>query len=602
MITVPRRNSDNTCPVAIDRAAAAIRKPSRLKTVLSALVLAAQSLSVGWMAYLVLRDETGWPQQAYVFLLFGLLALLVYGVTRRPAFSLGLAALLFIAIHRLSMAKFEHLQAPLLVDDVQLLLRPEILDLLLHGYPRLAWLFLGGLAVFIAWGVVAIRFEPSRPLRGHRWASLGIVVVAVAGFGLVIPGPGPLSSATAEETETSLANSELDPISRFFASSLHNRLKRPVFAAPRTPWLAINTAASPAAAVTRPDIVLVLEESTFDPQAVLPFCTPAICQRAMMTGLPNSTAVGPLRAHIVGGLTWLSEFALFTGMPHSLFGVAGQYAPMRVLPHVKYTLPRWLKTLGYRAVVVYPVDKHTYGASLIYPMYGFDEVLAHPLILSGRSEGFWDLSDRQLFDQIREVIAAEDAKSERAPLFIFVITIQQHGPHGWGLDGQPPRDDRPTFPGIDKELNAKLNDYLTRLDWSAEAIRELDAALARRGRPYVLAHFGDHQPSFEGALRNVPKRTPLPRVPGEYVTYFNIQAGGGLPLSGYRMATAYPVLDLALLGGMILDVAGLPANPYFAANIRLRERCDGLFVDCADKDALAAYQQYIFDELGAVAF
>src|SRR4030095_3128084 len=122
-------------------------------------------------------------------------------------------------------------------------------------------------------------------------------------------------------------------------------------------------------------------------------CTRDLCERKLLTGPPNSAAVGPLRVHVVGGLTWLSEFALLTGMPHSLFGQAGQFAPAKVLPRVKYPLPRWLKPLGYRTVVVYPVDKHAYGGAVSYPLYGFDQVLSHPLITSGRRQGYWDLLD-----------------------------------------------------------------------------------------------------------------------------------------------------------------------------------------------------------------
>ena len=585
-----------------DRAAADFHSSSRIQTTLSVLLLVAQILCVGWMSHLVLRDESGSAQQIYVFLIFGLLALLVYGFTRRPVFSLGLVALFIIAIHALSTAKFEYLRAPMLIEDASLLLRPEISALLLHGYPRLSWIFVGGLVAFITYWVAVIRLESPRPARRRRWMSIAAVAMALAGLGVVIPGPGPLSVVTAEDADPSTANSDWDLISRFFASSMHTGLKRPIFAAPLLPWLATGTAASPVVSVGRPDIVVVLEESTFNPQTVLPFCTPAVCERPMMTGAPNSVAVGPLRVHVVGGLTWLSEFALLTGLPHSMFGQAGQFAPAKVLPRVKYTLPRWLKTLGYRTVVVYPVDKHAYGGAVSYPMYGFDQVLPHPMITSGQREGYWDLSDRELLDYVRQVIAEEDAKPDREPLFIFVLTLQQHGPHASALNGQPPRDDRSTFPTVEPELNAKLNDYLTRLDWSNDAVRDFDAAMTKRAQPYVLAHFGDHQPSFEGLLRGLPKRPQDANVPADFVTYFNIQSGGGLPRGGYRLSAAYPVLDIALLGGLVIDVAGLPKNPYFAANIRLRERCEGLFIECVDKETLSAYQQYIFDELGAVAF
>ncbi|HJQ59611.1 MAG TPA: sulfatase-like hydrolase/transferase, partial [Vineibacter sp.] len=404
-----------------------------------------QLYAVCHLTYLVLRDESGLLQQIYVFLIFAALVLLTLGISRRPAFSLGVPALLIIAIQQLSFAKYEYLRAPVLIDDLFLLFKPEVGDLLLHGYPQLAWVFFAALGASVAYLLAALALEAPWPMRNRRWLPVSAVIAALAWLAIVIPGPGPLAVATAETTDPASANSDWDVISRFFASVLHTGVKRPVFATPKAPWVAVGPAAMPVAAgAGRPDIVVVLQETTFNPQTVLPFCTPAICERPMLTGLPNSAAVGPLRVHVAGGLTWLSEFALFTGMPHSLFGQAGQYATARILPRVKYTLPRWLKAQGYRTVVIYPVDKGTWGATVAYPKYGFDEVVTHPLVASGQRQGYWDLTDRELYDVVQQRIAAEDQKSDRAPLFIFMLTAQQHGPHGDHLKGQPHRDDSAT--------------------------------------------------------------------------------------------------------------------------------------------------------------
>jgi hypothetical protein len=593
----------NNPHVANDRAAAAPSLRRRIITAFRGLMIVAHLYAVGHFGYVMMANESGPPQQIYVFLIFVAGALLTLALSRRPAFSVGVPALAFIGIQQLSFAKFEYLLAPALIDDVFLMLKPEVGDLLLHGYPHLALVFFVVLGAAVAYLLAALALERPWSMRGRLGTPVAFFATALVMLGVVIPGPGPLAEATAETTEPSSANSDGDLLSRFFASVLHTGVKRPVFATPKVPWVPIGPAALPVAVgAGRPDIVVVLQETTFNPQTVLPFCMPAVCERPMLTGLPNSAAVGPMRVHVAGGLTWLTEFALFTGMPHSLFGQAGQYATAKILPRVKYTLPRWLKAQGYRTVVVYPVDKGTWGAAVAYPSYGFDEVMTHPLVASGQRDGYWDLTDRELFDVVQQRIAAEDRKNERAPLFIFVLTAQQHGPHGTHLKGQPHRDERPTFPLMSRDMNAKLNDYLTRLNWSDKAIRELDSSLAERARPYVLAHFGDHQPAFEGQWQGVPRRPQPAGIDPYYVTYFNIQTGGGLPRAGYRQSAHHPMLDIALLGGLILEVAGLPHDAYFAANARLRQRCDGLFLECADKDALAAYHQYIYDELGAVAF
>jgi hypothetical protein len=199
------------------------------------------------------------------------------------------------------------------------------------------------------------------------------------------------------------------------------------------------------------------------------------------------------------------------------------------------------------------------------------------------------------------VLREEDARADRQPLFIYALTVQQHGPHAAGRPGQLARDERLTFPTLDVEVNAKLNDYLARLTQSDEAIAVLQGALKRRDRPWVLAHFGDHLPAFEGLMQGVSKHSPIAGVQADYVTYYSVQAGG-FDGAGPDLAGRYPPLDIAFLGGLILDVAGLPKDRYFAANTRLRQRCNGLFTECADAATLAAYQRYIFDTLHVVNF
>ena len=63
----------------------------------------------------------------------------------------------------------------------------------------------------------------------------------------------------------------------------------------------------------------------------------------------------------------------------------------------------------------------------------------------------------------------------------------------------------------------------------------------------------------------------------------------------------YAVLDLAYLGGLMLDVAGLPKSAYFEANTRLRERCNGRFVDCPDQAAMESWRAHVFGQLHAFA-
>jgi hypothetical protein len=105
-------------------------------------------------------------------------------------------------------------------------------------------------------------------------------------------------------------------------------------------------------------------------------------------------------------------------------------------------------------------------------------------------------------------------------------------------------------------------------------------------------HFGDHQPSFDGAINSLAKTVP-PEVPDpQYVTYYMLK-GFNLPVRREN----YPVLDISYLGSLLLDAADLPRNPFFIANTLLRDRCDGHDLDCHNAALRASYRAYVFGSL-----
>ena len=112
-------------------------------------------------------------------------------------------------------------------------------------------------------------------------------------------------------------------------------------------------------------------------------------------------------------------------------------------------------------------------------------------------------------------------------------------------------------------------------------------------QPTVIVHFGDHQPSFSGLIREMPRTWPdgLAQYK-DYLTYYMIKSNfQGTPLP------RYPVLDIALLPSMVLQAADLPTDPYFSAAITLRTKCNGLYTDCAQAGLVKSYHAWVFDRL-----
>ena len=69
-------------------------------------------------------------------------------------------------------------------------------------------------------------------------------------------------------------------------------------------------------------------------------------------------------------------------------------------------------------------------------------------------------------------------------------------------------------------------------------------------------------------MRLLEKFTPKAVSDPNFVTYYMLK-------SNYKPARSYdyPELDLSFAGSLILDVAGVKKDDFFAANALMRERC-----------------------------
>ena len=195
----------------------------------------------------------------------------------------------------------------------------------------------------------------------------------------------------------------------------------------------------------------------------------------------------------------------------------------------------------------------------------------------GAELGFpWRVGDERVLDQSWRLYQQEKQQHPEQPLFFMVLTLHQHGPHMTALRKLPPPYDKPPFPhrlgrekGLDDWLNLNLANYLQRNAESDAALRTLEQRLLDRDAPTVLLHFGDHQPSFDGAMMVVDKTLPADWGDNpQWATYYMLKS---------NLADAprfrYPTLDIVYLGGLLLQASGIPENRYYAANRLLRERC-----------------------------
>ncbi len=514
----------------------------------------------------------------------------------RTAFALLLVAFLFGAIELAGRLKFLYLQTPLLAPDLEYFVNWRTIEVISH-YPLLASTAIGTLILvplaltFAFFGERAKLFR-ARPRAMRAGLRLLGAAAALAVLVACLSPDGPFRGVFNKPMWITVNDRSF--ITDFLASFNDTVITEPTIPADIDRGLSWKPAHALPAPVSPPDVVVILEESTFDPR-LLKLCTLPVCRRRMFEADRMTRAHGPLSVHTFGGGTWTSEFSLLTGLAHTLFGNAGLYAPYNLAPRVANTLPKAFKQAGYRAIALYPMSGDFLNARNAYDDYGFDA------FYDGTQYGLgWESRDADLLDVFERIYADEKRVHPDQPLFVFMLTLHQHGPHMVPLAELAAPYDRPLFPAafkpaaLDDWLNLNLGNYLERLQQSDAMLGDLEKYLLDHERPWVLLHFGDHQPSFDGAINEIAKTVPKGAgAISNWITYYMLKSN--YPV---RRKFDYPLLDIAFLGSLVLDVAGVPGGDFFEANTLLRERCKGRYLDCTDPKIVASYHAYIFTQLG----
>ena len=245
-----------------------------------------------------------------------------------------------------------------------------------------------------------------------------------------------------------------------------------------------------------PNIVILLAESTFDPNLAFHLSKPV--RNGLFERGAHTQALGPLFVNAVGGGTWISEFESITGLDSRLFGYMGYYTHSSLAPHVRDSFPRYLKRRGYSTAAYYPISGRFYNARKAYRYYGFDRFFdSKTLGLSGE----WTVSDERVIEAVIEAANSED----EGPFFKYVLTVGNHGTHGCGYFSDIARQtvQFESAESIDSR-NCVLNEYVHRTHSTSRGFAKLVSYLRKiertTGRPFVALVFGDHQPhTFTGS-------------------------------------------------------------------------------------------------------
>jgi len=464
-------------------------------------------------------------------LLFGVPLLAI----QHPLLMLAVFLSIWLLLVVVNNSKFARLREPLIFTDL------EFVSYAVR-HPRLYVPFLGlwrGILLgVLSAGIVYALWRIDSTLDPHPMGPdhlLLIVAVATVAGSLVWWG----ARASAPPT--------LDPAADFKRSGLlasfwqYRALDRRARPEPvRTPFHAV---AAPAG--VRPDIIAIQSESFFDARRLHQGVRRDVL--AEFDALRESAdAEGHLLVPAWGANTVRTEFSFLSGVANDALGI-DRFNPYRtVLRRPIQTLASSLKQLGYRTICIHPYLSSFYARDRVYPVLGFDEFIDIRSFTAGDRFGPY-VSDAAVADRVMALADGSDR-----PVFVFVITMENHGP--LHLESVAPGESATYLtadfpPAITHDLTA----YLRHLKNADRMLATLRSWLATRSRPGHVCFFGDHVP----IMPTVYKSVALSDGHTDYVV-FGPKASGGCR----RQDLSIEQVGTALLASAgLLPRTAVPGSP-----------------------------------------
>ena len=300
---------------------------------------------------------------------------------------------------------------------------------------------------------------------------------------------------------------------------------------------------------TRPNIIAIMNESWADFES---FGNLSLSESVtdFIDSLDNCIR-GHCYTSVFGAGTSASEFEFLTGNSMA-------FLPSGSIPYQQYilepssSLASLLKENGYRTLAFHPGERTSWQRNQAYPLLGFDHFKCVEDMDVPITEEHGYVSDQSSFEQI---IYEFEHKSPQERLFLFNVTIQNHG--SYTVENYPAQVQLTDQPG----RYPMAEQYLTLANKSDEAFQLLVDYFSHQDEPTIILMFGDHQPSVEQEFLDkaygvTQDNMTMEQYMDKYKTPFLIWANYDLP------DDQIPTSSLNFLGQYLLSYAGIEASTY----------------------------------------
>jgi Sulfatase len=483
-----------------------------------------------------------------------------------------LSSILTVAISGASNVKYRHSGLKLIVTDLPLAFAGT-LPFFIVQYPLAVTAFVAGAVTLILAAVAVLRYVAGPPVS-LEWQIILFGIAAAGLFAAYRRGGGAASfqcmAAQRRCFFSTFIASLLDPISwrQFGGLVLSDIADDPL---PLLP-------AIPARRPDMPDIIVIQHESIFDPRVFGLPVDPGV--EAFLS--PKDGRYGTLNVDIFGGGSWQSEFSLLTGLSSASFGSNAYFLFKRGAGRFHNSLPNSLTALGYQTMLTSSCRRSFLNYDAFYRSIGIGERVFtedfHPPFDVDRYE---TTHSDAMFLEAALGIHMKRMAGDAAPRFLYALTNFNHGPHNRRLTAPGRFERERAFAGASLP-DACYAEYYARLAETAATWSRLKSELSARfpGRPMLIIHYGDHQPVMARRTEAKVKLAVGPRR--QFRTFYAMET---LNDGSARMIPGRgPDLDIAFLGTVALQQAGLPLDQIFATRASLLGQCgDAYFASTSER-------------------
>ncbi|SHJ92402.1 LTA synthase family protein [Hespellia stercorisuis] len=334
---------------------------------------------------------------------------------------------------------------------------------------------------------------------------------------------------------------------------------------------ATDSANSDAAADSKaPNIIMIMDEAFSDlgvngdlqtNQDYMPF----------FRSMSENTIKGYLHLSICGAPTANTEFEVLTRSSLA-------FLPTGCIPYNQYVsspVPSLASVLKNNEYQYQTYAYHSYSAT------GYNRPVAYDYLGFDKSE-FVEEDDMESYDTVREYVSDSsdfkhleeifEKKKDGNPLFLFNVTMQNHGGYTTSFDKGEDAVEVTNFDG-----DFQLENYLTLVKKTDNAVSELISYFSKEKEPVMIIFYGDHQPKLpDEALKPLMGSQGGSEDSGDGSSYYSdVASRYQVPFFIWTNYDSQKQQDVDIstnyLSSYILKNAGLPLTAYDEYLLELKD-------------------------------